>query len=205
MSPNPGDWNVASVLKSNAICYHAPLGTAKPLDTVDFEEQWPDPWERVGVTNAELKLGYTFDEILLEVQEFTGPLDRSKDKERVMLETGLAQIEGRLMQIAYGGGKVTTVAAAAGVAGKDVFSIGGDSHLEKRIWAFEGVRVLEDGTEFPVRCYIWRATAVGGGEMSFSRSAYTGMPLKIGGLIDTTKPRGERFFSLERFTAQPTV
>ena len=101
------------------------------------------------------------------------------------------------MALAWGG-TVAQTAVGAGIMGKEDYSLGGVATIPEKAWGIEGSYVDEDGATFPIRIFIWKATAEAGGDLSFGKEDYTGIPLKLGALQDMTKANGQRLLKLTK-------
>lgn len=194
------EYDVANLMIGGAKVYTAPGGTALPADTVAYGGAWPAGWVGAGLTLETLKAIYGFDTVSPDVQEALGEVVVHKSKEEAMLETTMGQYDLDLLALAWGGTTTTTV-ASSGQPGKQEFDIGGIRIIPWRLWGFEGEHVTEAGVSFPVRCFVWRGGAKAGGTLEFSKSAYVGIPLKIGAREDMTRTRGQRMIRYQKITA----
>lgn len=196
---------VANILKSGAICWIAPAGEALPsADSIAAGAAWGGNWERMGFTKAPVAVKYEDEEHDIEVEEYLAPVDRYKIGEAIMVETVLAELIGDHLQ--YGvDGTVSAVSASSTLVGKDVLAAGNDALKTKYVVGFEATHVLSGGTTQPIRFFIHRATIRLNGDLTFSKrnGDYTGVPLQIKGLADSTQ--SGRLFKLERVTAPKTA
>lgn len=192
---------VANLILSPATVYCAPLNTALPANTVAYGASWGGSWARVGFTSAPLKMGYSYTAAEAMIEESLAPVNRGKKEEGASLETVLAEMNLNLAPYAWEGTTVETP-QSTGVAAAETWDVGGDNRLAKRIWGFEGQWTKDDGTSFPVRFFIWRGTAVSGGELTWTKEKYVeGIPLKIGALADMTRSSGQRLVRAIRVTS----
>lgn len=181
---------VANIIKSNAILYVAPIGTALPAKTLAAGAAWPSGWERVGYTKDVLKLAYEGEEADIEVEEFLAPVARYKVKETATIETVLAEMAMDYLQ--YGmDGVVTDVAAGAGVPASEEIAVGNDAKKEQYMIGFEGIAYDASDNPQPLRLGLKKCTLKINGELEFSKKSddYTGIPLQALGLADTTAGR----------------
>lgn len=195
------DIEVADLTIGPARLYYNDVGAALPLDTVPYEGAWPSGWERVGLTSAPLIVAYEYDVVDADAQEYLTAIDRAKSAERARFETALMQVDLELITIAWSG-TMSSIGAASGVAGAQVYNVGGRNRLVKRTWGFEGFQYSETtGLELPVRGKIHRATSATGGQLEFGKATWAGTTLQLGALADPSQPRGEQLFTIRRITA----
>lgn len=196
---------VANIVKSGAWLYQAPVGETIPaITTVGYGVAWGGNWVRVGYTKEALKCKYEGRETDISVEEHLSPIRRWRIEETATLETVLAELTATYLQLAASEAKaVTTVAAGAGTAGYERTGLGDEVVLAEHAWGFEGLYLSSTGSEFPVRVYIWKGTAVINGELEFSKKSddYVGIPLQIKALCDPTQTEGERILRFDRVTA----
>jgi hypothetical protein len=195
---------VADIILSNAIVYQAPEGTALPADTVAAGADWAGDWERVGYTNEPLTMAYEYEIAEPDIQESMAPIKRLKISENASFETVLAELSADALTLAWEGA-VTTTAPGALQPGKDTYNVGGKRDLTVRAWGFEGQYESALGNIHPIRLLIYRGTATEGGELEFSKSAYTGIPLKIGALSEMDNAAGSQLFKIVKITAPATA
>jgi hypothetical protein len=201
-----GDPVVANILAGGATVYYAPVGETVPDEnSVGVGQDWGGNWERVGYTKAPLSALYEFEEADVEVEEELTTIKRLRSKENLTLETTLAEVTADYLALATHG-TVTVTAPGASQVGKEELDVGGEHVLDEYAWGFEGVYVDGSGDEFPVRLFIWRATAKINGALSFSKRSgeYPGIPLQVKALVDAGKTTGGKLFKFQRVTAEAT-
>lgn len=186
---------VSDIIVTAAKVFNSPVATALPAATVAAGGSWPAGWVSVGYTTEAVKATYSYDKLDIKVQQELGPLNRIRIAEDVMLETVLAEFSAAALALAFAG-TATSTAAASGVPGYEEFDIGGAYNLPVSQWGLEGSYVDEDGVEFPIRLFIYKATSESGGDVSFDRENIAGIPLKISALPDTTKVKGKRLLKV---------
>lgn len=191
---------ISNIVLTNAVAFYGPYGSTPPEDTVALGAAWPAGWSKVGFTGAPLTFGYEYAIVEVDAQEALGPINAFKTNEKLALETSLLEIDLALTPLAWEG-STSTVSQAAGVAGAQVYNVGGKNKLTKRAWGFEGGWVNAAGDELPLRVFVWRAAPAGGSGLEFSKEKPVGFPLKLMALEDLTKTMGERFFQMRRITA----
>lgn len=194
---------VSDIIVSPATVFYAPYGEAVPADTVAAGAAWGGNWAKLGYLKAPLAMSYEFDELDVEIEQSLAPVKRVKTSENLTLETTLAELYLDGIQLGSGG-TVADTAAAAGQPGKEELTVGGDAALTERSWGFEGSYVDEDGATFPVRVFVWKATAVLNGALEFAKGDYTGTPLQVKALADMTKTVGQRLFKISKILEPAT-
>lgn len=188
---------VSDIILSPATVYYAPYGATVPADTVAAGTAWGGSWVKLGWTKTPLSMLYEFDELDMAIEQSLAPVKRAKVSEALTLETTLAEMYLDGVQLGSGG-TVSDTAAAAGQPGKEELVVGGDAVLDERAWGFEGAYVDEDGAKFPVRVFVWKATARLNGALEFGKADYVGTPLQVKALADMTKTNGQRLFKISK-------
>lgn len=196
---------VANILYGNAVVWVNEVGGALPdEDSVGYGTAWGGTWERVGLTKAPLVMAYEDEQGEAVVQEALTAVKRWRTAEAARLETVLAEIMSDNLKLAIGGGTATTEAAASSEVGKDEFIIGGESLMDENLWGFEGRYVDSSGNKFPVRLFVWKATAKLNGTLEFSKEDYPGIPIQINALADVSRAIGDQLFKFQRVTVAAT-
>lgn len=195
--------SVANILKTNAIAYYAPYGTALPATTVLPGIAWSAPWARWGFTAEPVALKYEADLFDVNVEEYLAAIDRLKISEKAEVETVLAETTADYVQLATQG-TVTQTAAAALVYGSEALVVGNVPLLDKYVVGFEGVRYDSTGIARVVRMFLYKATFKMNGPLSFSKrsSDYVGINLMVEGLADPNN--SGQIFKFQRVLADPT-
>lgn len=194
---------VADILRGPVTVWYGPVGETPPDDDVAFGVALGGNWTKIAYTQAPLSANYEVDELDIEVEQELTALDRVKTAERLTMETALSEITSANMAIATSG-TATTTAAGADQVGKDELVVGGERIIDKKAWAFEGEYVDSSDNVFPVRIFVWKATAILNGAQEYGKGSYPGIPLQIKALVDTTKPSGQKLFKMQRVTAEAT-
>lgn len=190
----------SDIIVTGAKVFYSAVGTALPANTLAADQPWPAGWTYVGYTLEPLKVGYKYDVLEIMVQQTHNPVKRSRIKEETAFETSLAEHTAGNLALALAGESSET-AATPTTPGFEEFTVGGDQHLPVKQWGFEGTYVDDDENLFPVRAFIWRATPSEGAELEYDREKATGIPLRLKGLADTTKPRKQHLMKIVRITA----
>ena len=195
------------IVHGAATVYIAPYGETIPADTVTYGTDWGGNWIKLGLTQEAVTLGMTQETTDIGAQEALLSIDRFVSGGDAFVETVMSQMTGDVLQyLMGGGGTLTTTAAGADTYGKTEFVYGGKDHLVKYTVGIEGKQQDDDGTEWPVRFFLWRATLNFNGEMEFAkdRENGTGMPVRAQGHEDMTQTQGQRWFKFQNITAVPT-
>jgi hypothetical protein len=203
-----GTPTVANIVKSGAKLYRAPVGEALPdVTTVVYGAAWGGNWEQFGYSKEPMKMGYESDEFGIEVEEELGELRRVRVKEGMTMETILAELTAEYLQAAASNqDDVTEVAAGAAQRGYEETGLGGVVTLSEYAWGIEGMHLADDGSEFPIRVFIWKATSTVNGQLTFGwkDSDYVGIPIQIKALVDPSKSAGQKLCKFQRVTAEAT-
>jgi hypothetical protein len=200
---------VTNILKTGAVCWYAPVGESYPDETsVAYGGDWGGNWARVGFTKEPLSWFYEDERHRINVEEELTAVKEVRITEETRLETVLSELTAAYFELARGGDpdNVSEVAAGAGQDGYEELEIGGEVDVEEYAWGFEGRYVDSDGAEFPLRVFVHKATAKLNGELTFSKKEddYTGVPLMINALADTTQSDGAKLLKIQRVTAEAT-
>ena len=199
---------VANVIKSGARLYVAPTGEANPDETsVAYGAAWGGNWVRVGYTKTPLTMAYESDESDIEVEEELAPIKRRRVKENLTLETVLAELTATYLQLAASDqDTVSETAAGVGQKAYEETGLGGEAILTERKFGFEGLYITSGGDEEPIRLFVHKATAKINGNLEFSQKStdYTGIPIQISALSDTTQNAGQKLCLFQRVTSETT-
>lgn len=194
---------VTDIVMTSAKVFVGTLAATLPADTVAVDGAWPAGWTAIGFTKTPLKATYDYDIGDVMIEQDLAAVDRRKVKESLTLETVLAEFSADNLNYSWDG-TVTPTAAGVGQPGKEEISIGGVATLTKRQWGFEGSYIDEDGTNFPIRVFVWKATASAGAAMEMGKADYMGIPLKVSALADRTKSAGARLFKVQKILEPAT-
>jgi len=199
---------VANVIKSGARLYVAPVAEANPDETtVAYGAAWGGNWVRVGFTKALLAMAYGSEEFDIEVEEELGSIKRRRVREKLTLETVLGELTAAYLQLsASNQDTVTETPAAAAQKAYEETGLGGEPILTEKKWGFEGLFITAGGDEEPIRLFVHKGTAMMNGNLEFSQknTDYTGIPIQIKALADTTQNAGQKFCKFQRVTSETT-
>jgi hypothetical protein len=194
----------ADILLSPATIWNAPVGEPLPDETtVAYGAAWGGNWVQFSLTKTPVTLNRDVSTFNVFVEQTTVPLRRTITEENMTIETQLAEFTGDVMALVMGGTNTITPAGAAQVAFEKIVG-GGEWTLPEGCWGIEGKHIDADGDEFPVRFFFYRATVKLGGELSFQKGDYVGIPTQIEALGDTSKPVGSQLYEIHRVTAAAT-
>jgi len=190
---------VRDIILGSARVLVSPVGTTLPLSSVAEGGSWPSGWVEIGMTKKALKLMYNFSVKEIEVEQHLTPVARRKVKESLKFETEIAEFDMTKIKYAFDGTYTLVTAPGSGTEGVEEVTVGGNLCVASHQWGFEGEYQDEDcGAAYPLRVFIYKATADGGGELEFSKSDSLGIPLKIDALVDTTKSKGNRLYKIQK-------
>ena len=197
---------VADILVGPINLWYSPVGTALPsINTVAVGAAFGAGWVSPGTTLVPLSMSYEAEELDVEVEQYPSPITRARTKETLVLETQLAEYTALNLKTAFAGtGAITTVAAGASVHASDSYSFGGDILLPQLQWGFETWVLDASSNKLPKRVFIYKATALLGGKLEFSKKSALGVPLKINALVDTGKAAGAQLMIFQIATGWKT-
>jgi hypothetical protein len=109
--------DTTKVLIGTAILYTAPANTAAPADTIADGTTWASPWTYVGATEEGVSLAVGTDTGDIRVEEQSTPVLIVVNAKNVRILAALSEDTIENMKLAYGGGTLTTTAAATGIPG----------------------------------------------------------------------------------------
>lgn len=109
--------------------YNATSPAVLPADTVALGGVWPttpQPWTPIGATEQGVSMLFRRSTESLRIEEQLTPVSVETTEVEAKFEATLAEDTFETMRIAFGGGTVTTVAAATGIIGKKTLVISSD-------------------------------------------------------------------------------
>lgn len=111
----------ANVMTGQARCFVQPYNSASPpalpANTVALGGAWASPWAAVGATMNGLTFNFKRDVNDIMIEEQRVPVAKLTKMTTFTFELELSEDTLPTMQLAYGGGTLTTVAAASGTPG----------------------------------------------------------------------------------------
>lgn len=121
------------IMAGQVQCYLAPYNetspAALPADTVALGGTWPSTpqvWTPIGATETGVNLLFRRSTQALMIEEQMTPVGVETTEIECKVEAVLAEDTLETMRVAFGGGTVTTQAAATGVIGKKTLVISSD-------------------------------------------------------------------------------
>lgn len=195
---------VTDILITPASVWKSPVGETLPDETsVAYGASWGGNWENVGYTLEPLSMNFSRELFELMVEQVTGAVKRKVTDESVTFETVLAEATPDNIQLGIGGTVTATAAGASQVAFEDL-DVGGAVTIDELQWGFEGFYENASGVQFPVRIFVYKATAILNGALTFAKNAAAGVPLQISAMSDTSKSVGANKIKIQRVTAAAT-
>lgn len=114
-------YNPANVLWGGAKPYYGLYNSGSPLalpaNTVALNGGWPAGWTEIGGTINGMEFDFDRKTKAIEIDETPTPLGYVTDSSQFMFSIELAEDTFESWVLAYGGGVITTTAAASGVPG----------------------------------------------------------------------------------------
>lgn len=141
-----------------------------PADTAALGFAWAPPWEAVGATMEGVTFGFAREATDIRIEEQVTQVDQKTASVGFTVTVTLSEDTLDTMRKAYGGGTITTVAAAAGVPGTKKLVI--SSEIEHFALGLEGQAPPRAGLPTPWRrILIPDVTSVASVETAYRRSA----------------------------------
>lgn len=115
----------ANVLVGQAAGYYQVYNSAVPpvlpTRTTTLNVAWPSPWKPLGATvsGVDFSFARTLNSIMIEEQRVA--IAQFTKESKFSFDVELSEDTFKSMQLAYGGGTVTSTAAASGTVGYDAF------------------------------------------------------------------------------------
>jgi hypothetical protein len=119
--------DATQVIVGQAYCFTAPSGTAYPADDVPANQgvngtfsDWTSPagWVNIGATQEGVTLGVVQNANDINIEEQSTPARVTVSSTDISVSVVLSEDVLETLKLAYGGGTITTTAAATGVMGK---------------------------------------------------------------------------------------
>jgi hypothetical protein len=194
----------SDIIVTGARVFYAPVGTVLPAPELPVDAAWPTGWIDVGFTLEPTKLGYKFDILEIFVEQTMGAVRRRRTKEQASIQTMLAEHNAGNLALAAAAA-ATTVAATATVPGYEEVTIGGDPNLPVYMVGIEGGYNDEEEDFYPIRLFLWLATAADGVQLEYAKDKPAGVPLALSALSDPTKPRKQQLLKIQRVIEPATA
>lgn len=198
---------VEDILIGPVTAYYAPVGETLPDETsVAYGGSWGGNWVSLGYTKEDTPLSWNLEKSgkMVGAQQTILKLKQVWTEETLAVETTLIESTADNMELAMEG-TVTDTAAGAGQKGFSKLEGGGQYLPDTYCFGFEGMRVMSDGTQQPVRLFVWKGVMMVGGALEFGKDDETGIPIHIDALADTSKSANKQLFYIEIVTAAATA
>lgn len=141
---------------------------ALPADTVALNGAWPSAganiWIPVGATQEGLNFRFQRSTQDITIEEQLTPVSVNTTGIDMSMEVVLSESTLENMAVAYGGGSIVTTAAATGVIGKKVLTIGSD--MDQYAFGFE----TQNEFGFFLRVMVPAVVSVGQAETLYRRA-----------------------------------
>lgn len=157
--------DTSKVIVGNASIFTAPANTALIADTVAPGTDWTAPWVNVGGTEEGVTLAVGTDTQDIRIEEQSTPVAVLVTNRNVRVRFAMSEDTVENMKIAYGGGTITTVAAASTQPGKKTLAL--SDSLDKLAVGFEGLNSFG----FFRRVYIPAVLSLADVETAYRRAA----------------------------------
>jgi len=197
----------ADILIGPGKIWYAPMNTANPDDTtVAFGAAWGGAWVSVGDFLEGSGVTTAFDEEFTKVytEQSTAPVAAVRTKREVMLRATLAEHSVTNMALVLDGTATNTPAGAGQKAVSDI-PIGSGSTVDFYKWGIEGFRYDSAGTAQPVRYFFHKGYIRLAGDVNFSKSDPTGIPVEITILADRSQSVNSEIGGWQQVTGPATT
>lgn len=162
MAPTP---TTSNVIVGQATMYTAPANTTAPADTLADGATWLTPWVYSGATNEGVSFLVSSNTQDINIEEQSTPVMVLTTSKNIRIQATLSEDTLETMKLAYGGGTITTVAAATGVPGKKTLTLA--DPLDQLAVGFEGI----NPQGFFRRVYIPQVVSVADVTTAYRRAA----------------------------------
>lgn len=173
MPPVAPQYKRENVITGQAALYLQPYNPATPAvlpaDTAALGFAWASPWEAIGATLEGVTVSFSREANDIRIEEQSTPVDQKTTSAGFTISVTLSEDTLRVMRYAYGGGTITTTAAATGVTGKQRLVI--SEEVEHFALGLEGQAPPRTGIATPWRrLLIPDVTSVAQVETAYRRS-----------------------------------
>lgn len=165
-------YNADNVVVGEAYLYLAPWvkGAVKALvpdvTAIFAVAVWETAgWQVAGATHEGFKINVETSTTTITIEESSVPVGERVESKGITIEAALAEDTVETMKLSWGGGTITTAAAASGVPGSKKMFLSDD------IAYFTVALEMRNSFGLARRIYIPKASVTGSGETSFRRSA----------------------------------
>jgi hypothetical protein len=166
-------YNADNVVVGHAMLMLTPWvkGAVEPMvddDTPLFapdDAGWGADWLSVGATNEGFKVNVETSTTQITIEEQSTPVGETVESKAIGIEAVLAESTMQSIKYSWGGGAITSTAAASGQPGTEKMSLSDD------IEYFTATLETRNYNGFARRLYIPKVSITGSGEVSFRRAA----------------------------------
>lgn len=154
-------YTAANVLTGSAMMftqvYDADVPPVVPADSAVLGTAWSSPWTPIGATESGITFSFkrTMDDI--NIDEQVTPVDKRTKDVAFTLDVELSEDTLNSMLLAYGGGEITTTAAASGVTGVRVLEIASEPTYFS--FGFEGINAYGEARRVMIPISVSQANA----------------------------------------------
>lgn len=197
----------ADILIGPGRILYAATGTANPDETtVAYGASWGVGWTSLGDFLEGSGVTISLDEEFTKVytEQSTAPVAAVRTKREAMLKATLAEHSVVNMALIIGTSASTTAAGASQKGYSDI-NIGSESTVDYYKWGIEGFRYDSSGTAQPVRYFFHKGFVRLAGDIGFSKSDPTGVPIEITVLADRSQSTGQEIGLWQQVTAAATA
>lgn len=187
--------------------WRAPVGEANPDETtVAYNAAWGGNWVSMGdfIEGSGVSLSMAEDFTKVYTEQSTAPVTAVRTKREIMITATLAEHSVANLEVLLGATADTT-AAGASQKGYSEIDIGSQSDIDFYKWGVEGFRYDSAGTAQPVRYVFHKGYARLAGDIAFSKSDPTGIPIEITILADRSQSTGQELGTELTVTAAATA
>ncbi len=192
--------DVANILVGPGELYLAPVGTTPPDENDDILV-WAG-WTNMGYTDGGVEVEYTPEIADHFVDQETGPVKSTLTSEQFIVRAPLAEVTLGNLNKAISASTFSTEAAASGVTGKDILTVGTGPLTE---WALgfeaDSPESAADGTQGFRLLVVWRVLSVSAIGQAYRKGEKTLFNAEFRANVESSKPKGERLFRLVDWTA----
>lgn len=192
--------DVANIVVGPGELFLAAVGTTPPNED-DNILNWAG-WTNVGFTDGGIELEYTPEVADHFVDQELGPVKSTLTSEQFIVRAPLAESTLQNLNKAISASKLTTVAPASGVTGKDILVVGSGPITEFALgFEADSPEAQADGTQGWRLLIVWRVLSVSAIGKAYRKGEKTMIPAEFRAQVESSKPKGERLFRLVDWTA----
>lgn len=192
---------VSDILYGPGVLWSAAVGTPIISDAIAANGDPGAAWNRFGFTEGPTSFAYERDERDVMANEYLTAVKRFTIAERGVFGLKLSEMTPGNAYAAAGTGNITVLAPGSGSPGYEYLGVGGNPTLTERMYCLTSTFRNAAGYEYPVRLYVWRATARIVDKFSWEREATPGISMEIHALADTSKAKNYQLFALRKVTS----